>query len=261
MHRKSIGCASNAGIVFHKPEAMKNQFVLLFMLSTCTLSAQLIDAEGSYFGLKGGVTYSGIDAIKTTIIRPVFPEESFSTQLKNQWGGSAGIFFYMQFENTFIAIQPEILYSMSGGTFDYNDVNGLHYSMAFNYQYINLVPYFKVYPLSQLSDAFAGIHIGVGPQLGINISNNAIRYTSNSEVIGQDLQIQQNLREVLKGKPAFSLVLGLGVEFQNFLIEGRYQLGLSDVIETQANGYNFIENANRNMAFMLTLGYAIPFNQ
>ncbi|MCB0599794.1 MAG: PorT family protein [Saprospiraceae bacterium] len=240
---------------------MKNLLVLLIMLSASSLMAQLIDAEGSYFGLKGGVTYSGIDEIKTTIIRPVFPEETYSTQLQNQWGGTAGLFFYMQFENTFVAIQPEILYSMSGGTFNYNDVNGLHYTMAFNYQYINLVPYFKIYPLSQLSDGLAGVHIGVGPQLGINITSNSIRYTSNSEVIGQDLQIQQNLREVLKGKPAFSIALGLGIEWQNFLLEGRYQLGLSDVIETQANGYNFIENPNRNMAFMITLGYAIPFNQ
>ncbi|MEZ4897933.1 MAG: porin family protein [Saprospiraceae bacterium] len=240
---------------------MKNLIFLLTLFTTTSLSAQLINAEGSYFGLKGGVTYSGIDEIKTTIIRPVFPEETYSTRLSNQWGAAAGIFFYMQFENTFIAIQPEMLYSMSGGTFHYEDVRGLHYSMDFNYQYINFTPYFKVYPLSEVSDALSGFHIGVGPQLGVNITSNAIRYTSNTEIIGQDLQIQQNLREVLKGKPAFSLALGIGLEWENFLVEGRYQLGLSDVIETQANGYNFIENPNRNMAFMVTLGYAIPFNQ
>ena len=43
------------------------------------------------------------------------------------------------------------------------------------------------------------------------------------------------------------------------MLEARYILGLSDVLKTRANGFNFIENSNRSSGFQITLGWLIEF--
>ena len=140
-------------------------------------------------------------------------------------------------------------------------MNGLEYQIQFRYEYLNITPQFKIYPLAEYGDAISGFHIGIAPQIGVNLASTNIFYTSNTEVIGQDLQIQQNLREVLKGKNNFSLGLSVGVEIGRLFFEGRWNIGFTDVIETQANGYYFIENKNRSQSYLVTVAYAIPFDQ
>ena len=149
------------------------------------------------------------------------------------------------------------MYSQQHSQFKYDDIDELVYQIDFKYQYLGLSTFLKLYPLS---DNAGGLHIAVGPQLNFNLSNERIFYDSNRPDIGPNLQIQQNLRDVLKGETVFSLGFGLGYEFPfGVNIEARYYLGLADVIETQANGYFFIENDNRSQVIELTVGYAIPF--
>lgn len=240
---------------------MKHLMTLLLLGLSVQLFAQLPDDE-YFFGFKAGATYSNIDDIKTTLIRPVHPEATYNTSIVPRFGATAGMFFYYKFRGgSFLAIQPEIMFSMEGGDFKYDDVNGLEYQIQFRYEYLNITPQFKIYPLAEYGDGISGFHIGIAPQIGVNLASTNIFYTSNTEVIGQDLQIQQNLREVLKGKNNFSLGLSVGVEIGRFFVEGRWNIGFTDVIETQANGYYFIENKNRSQSYFLTMAYAIPFDQ
>lgn len=240
---------------------MKHLMTLLLLGLSVQLFAQLPDDE-YFFGFKAGGTYSNIDEIKTTLIRPVHPEATYNTFIVPRFGATAGMFFYYKFRGgSFLAIQPEIMFSMEGGDFKYDDVNGLEYQIQFRYEYLNITPQFKIYPLAEYGDAISGFHIGIAPQIGVNLASTNIFYTSNTEVIGQDLQIQQNLREVLKGKNNFSLGLSVGVEIGRLFFEGRWNIGFTDVIETQANGYYFIENKNRSQSYLLTMAYAIPFDQ
>jgi hypothetical protein len=111
----------------------------------------------------------------------------------------------------------------------------------------------KVYPAG-------GLFVGIGPQIGLNINNTNLTYESNMPELGPDLQIQQSLREVLKGKSDFSILAAFGYEFEMGLsLDARYRLGLTDVIETQSNGFNFIENKNWSHGFQFNVGFAIPF--
>ena len=239
------------------------QFILILSitLTISTLSAQISEEVGVFFGFKGGATYSGISNVKETIIRPVFPESTYNTRNESKIGGLGGIFFYKAIPYTFLSIQPEITFAQAGTNFSYNDVNGLEYKMNFEYQYLQMAVLLKIYPLEDYTQTLAGLHLFIGPQFNANVASNRIMYTSNAEVAGQDLQIQQNLREVLKGASDFVAVGGVGFEYDRFIIEARYNLGLKDAIETQANGYNFIENKNSASSIQISLGYAIPFDQ
>ena len=239
---------------------MKKLLPLIAMLASLSVLAQKnakYDFGQYYYGFKGGVTYHQVEDIKATIIPPFFNEETFNTSIEPQLGYVGGIFFYHRFAASSLAIQPEITYGNLNSSFAYNDVDDLEYTIDFNYEYLHLGTYLKLYPFSKNE---GGFHIAAGPQLSFNLSNEKIIYDSNRPDIGPNLQIQQNLRDVLKGETLFGIGLGVGYEFGFGLnIEARYYLGLSDAIETQANGYFFTENDNRTQSLNVTVGYAIPF--
>lgn len=238
-----------------KNYAMKNMYfflLLLFMLPAIAVTGQLGDDEFHY-GFNAGVTSSRIGDIQTTIIRPVFPEGSYTTSVRDRQGITAGFFIYHRFRNSALAVHPEVSFAMYGGDFLYQDIEELEYTMSFKYQYFNIATLVKVYPAG-------GFFVGLGPQIGLNINNTNLSYTSNMPELGPDLQIQQSLREVLKGKSDVSVLAALGYDFEfGLVLEARYKLGLTDTIETQSNGFNFIENNNWSRGFQFTVGFAIPF--
>ncbi len=234
---------------------MKKTLLSLTLTLCCiSLFAQLEDDE-FHWGFRAGATYSSIQDVSTTIIPPVFPENSYTTETAPRLGFVGGMYFYYRFRNTRIAIQPEITYSQEGSDFNYTDIEGLEYKIAFNYQYLNFATLLKLYPAG-------GLHVAVGPQLGFNFTNTNLDYTSNMPDLGPDLQITQSLREVLKGETNLSVVLGVGYDFPfGLTVEGRYNLGTKDVVETLANGFNFIENDNKTTVYQVVIGWLIPFEQ
>ncbi|NND32578.1 MAG: PorT family protein [Saprospiraceae bacterium] len=241
---------------------MKRTTILLLLLTlSYGVFAQLADEDAFYFGFKVGASKSDISNVKQTIIRDFFPESTYSTLDESAYGGLGGMFFYYRFPGSFLALQPELVYAQGGSKFSYQDINDLTYRMNFEYQYFQLSTLLKVYPLADYSEVLAGLNIFLGPQFSANVASEKITYTSNSDVNGQDLQIQQNLRGVLKGSSDFMLVGGIGFEIGRFIFDARYNLGLKDNIETMANGYNFIENKNSGKSIQVSIGYAIPFDQ
>lgn len=234
---------------------MRKILLIVIILSgtiTVHINAQLVD-DSFHYGFSAGATMSTIGDIHTTLIRPVFPVETYNTSEEYRMGVTAGFFIYHRFENSKFAIQPEVSYAMLGGDFLYDDIEDLTYTIAFKYHYFNIATLLKVYPSG-------GIFLGFGPQIGLNINNTNLTYVSNMPELGPDLQIQQSLREVLKGRSDISILAAIGYEFEMGLsFEARYKLGLTDVIETQSNGFGFIENKNSSRGFQFTVGYAIPF--
>lgn len=239
-----------------KPKAytMKKITLLSAMLfySICTLVAQPMDDE-YFYGFKAGANYYTIGDIQTTIIPEVFSTSTYTAETTPRVGFVGGFYFYHRFPRSRTAIQPEILFAQQGGDFNYTDINDLNYTISFKYQYVNLGVLCKVYP-------FGGFHFAAGPQVGFNVANTNIDYQSNMPDLGPDLQIQQHLREVIKGETDININLGFGYDFDfGLCIEARYSLGIKDVIETLANGYGFIENSNTTKGYQLTVGWIIPF--
>lgn len=241
----------------HRKNRLMRQLFYSFCVGIAFLNplfSQIDDQGGDwYYGFKAGATYSSIDELATTIIRPIYPEETYNVNFEELLGFTGGVFVYYRFNESSFAIQPEITYGDQGGIFNYDDVNGLEYTIAMKYSYLRLAPIIKIYPV-------AGLNLELGAQLGFNLNTNNLDYTSNMPELGPDLQIQQSLREVLKGNNNVSFMLGAGYDFPNGLgINLRYAYGISDVIETQANGFYFIENRNPSQSISATLSYAIPF--
>jgi len=225
---------------------------LVLLFAPLLVQAQLDDDEW-FYGLRAGATYSQIDGISTSLIRPIYPEETYTTALESTIGFTTGAYVYMRFNKSRFAIQPEIGYADMGGRFLYTDINDLEYNIDFRYNYLRLVPAIKFYPA-------AGFNVTVGASVGFILNAERLDYTSNMPELGPDLQIQQSLRQALKGRGNVGLVAGVGYELPMGLgLDVRYIYGFTDVIETQANGFYFIESKNANTTIEATLSYAIPF--
>ncbi len=225
---------------------------LMMWLLVNDLYAQLEDGEW-YYGFKAGAISSKINDVSTTIIPSFFPQESYDVFTEPRLGFTGSFYVHHRFNRSRLAIQPELSYTQGGGMFRYSDVESLEYTIGFKYSYFNIAPILKLYLAH-------GLHFNVAPRLSFGLQESNLTYVSNQPELGPDLQIQQSLREVLKGKNNFNVLIGLGYDMPFGLSLGfEYHIGFSDVIETQANGFYFIENKNATAAYQVTLGYAIPF--
>ena len=166
--------------------------LLLLLLSSSWSQAQMDDGE-FYYGFKAGAIYSSIQDVSTTIIPSFFPEETYTTSISPRVGFTGGFFIHHRFENSALAIQPELSYSQGGGDFNYTDVEGLDYTIAFKYSYFDIAPVLKI-------NLAGGLNVAIAPRISVALEESNLTYVSNQPELGPDLQIQQSLREVLKGK-------------------------------------------------------------
>jgi hypothetical protein len=230
-------------------------FVLLLNVSICAQPAsKKSENQNIQFGFKVGAAYS-----KITDLSKVLVSESYYTgytfENRNMLSFTAGLFLNYKFDESISAIYTEFSYSRLGNRLHYSDVDSLNYDFDIKYEYINLEAWYKAYP-------FKGFHLGIGARLGFNITPGALYYKSNGELrYGPDIRIQQQMRDVLKGRTNFAIGIGAGYELGNGItIDARYYYGLSDLMETEVNNFNFIENKNSGQSFQITIGYIIPHN-
>jgi len=205
------------------------------------------------FGFFAGANKNQITGIPK-MIEPN-PEGLFSGyefEVKDRFGFLGGVFLNFR-PHPLFAVQPELGFAMMHGKVSYSDINDFEYDVNFKYNYLTAGIGFKFYP-------WRNLFLGFTPQVGFNLTANRLFFTSNGEAqFGPDLETQQLMRNVLKGRPNVTLGFGLGYQFWNiFYVSARYNLGLSDVIETFANSYGFVETANLSHSFQVTLGVAIP---
>jgi hypothetical protein len=246
------------------------QFLVLSVAFNIVASGQRKEGPLNY-GLKAGVTRSVIKDLESTILsEPYFLNYTLSSE--PVVGGSGGFFVNYRFIPN-VALETQLLYSQQGSVLKFNNIEkDFNYKINFGYQYINVLGQIKFYPWGNAGNFYdrgyqakQGFNLSVGPQLGVNISSQNIKYTSGGTgrlaAFGSDLEQQQQLRNVLKGKTNFGFSFGIGYEFENIglVIDARYFVGLTDVVETQANSYNFIENKNTNKAIQFTLGWDFSF--
>lgn len=236
------------------PKQFFKSSIKLFILCLIPfVSFSQLEETEFYYGFHAGATYSSLSEIQTTLIRPIFPTETYSTKSIPTYGFTAGASIYYRFKKSKFAIQPEIAYADLGGQFYYEDIEEFNYTLNFRYNYLSIFPKIKYYLVG-------GLNITVAPQLNLIINKSRLTYVSNQPDLGPDLQVQQSLRQVLKGNSIASFSVGIGYDLpMGLYTHFSYILGISDSMETLANGFYFIENHNRVSAYKLTLGYHIPF--
>jgi hypothetical protein len=230
--------------------------ITLLGLVMVFLSARTAHAQIYSFGFKGGANYSKVTNLSTIILsEPYFINYSISESGRTGW--HLGIFYEYKFEDAPLGFQSEIQYSRQGGNVDFsNHEKDFNYKMEFAYQYLNIVGLAKWFP-GQGKFSF-----GAGPFLGINVASRNIKYKSwgagKEEAFGTDLQQQQQLQNVLRGKNNFGLAVDVGFDLNKYIKFGaRYYLSATNTVETQANSYNFITAKNNNSVIELSVAFSV----
>jgi hypothetical protein len=137
-----------------------------------------------------------------------------------------------------LAITAGALVSMQGSKFDDN---------SYEKDVTTTVTYLNV-PIMANYYIVRGLAIKAGLQPGFLLSRKT-KYSTNTGSGWVDMETTD--KEHMK-KVDFSIPLGLSYEFSNFVIDARYNLGLSNINDD--SNYK-----SKNSVFMLTLGYKIPF--
>lgn len=238
-------------------------FILLLLWSILSNLAHAQTFDGVRISVKGGALYSGINDLETTILsEPFFVNYSLKNEKKIGYTGGLGINW--ELKKSIASLNLDILYAQQGSDLDFNNMEkDFNYKIQFNYRYLKFPLMVKVYPFEKVYDGLHGFNIGVGPQLGLNLTPDRIIYTSDGPgklpAFGSDLEQQQQLRNVLKGKNNFGVNFHLGYDFvgAGLNLELQYHYGLTDIVQTEANAFNFIENRNTNNTIQFTLGWEL----
>jgi len=228
---------------------IKASILCLFM--SC-LSIKATHAQIAAFGFKAGANYSQVSNLSTIILsEPYFL--NYSIKETSRIGWHLGIYYDYRLENERLGFQSEIMFSTQGGNVEFNNYEkDFNYKMEFAYQYVNIVGLAKWFPWS------GNFSLGAGPYLGINVATRNIKYkswgTGKEEAFGTDLQQQQQLRNVLRGKNNFGLALDAAYDISDMVkVGGRWYWSATNTVETQANSYNFITAKNTNTVWELSV--------
>ena len=141
--------------------------------------------------------------------------------------------------NDMFAVTAGALVSLQGAKFDDTSVTK---DMTTNLTYLNVPILANVY-------VAPGLAIKAGVQPGFLLS----RKTKGDELVGNGTWVSSEYTST-DGMKKFdlSIPLGLSYEFSDFVIDARYNLGLTNINDTD----NF---KSKNGVIMLTIGYKIPF--
>ncbi|MBS7232294.1 PorT family protein [Flavobacterium psychroterrae] len=187
------------------------------------------NAQETKFGLKGGGNISNF----------LGDVNGF----KSRVGFNVGVFVEIKLLKNF-SIQPEILYSQQGAKLKYagNFYDGNNYQyyktkLMYNLGYINVPIMFKYYAIEKLA-------IEAGPQIGFLVSANGKTKVNG---LNTDISIKDFYKTI-----DFGLNLGAVYDFtKNISVGARYNLGLSNIIKTEAEESDKVHNG----VFSLSLGY------
>ena len=134
-----------------------------------------------------------------------------------------------------LALTFGLLYSMQGCKFDGN-ISGISYDSTSSLDYINI-------PILANYYVIPGLAIKAGIQPAINVKHkNKIEYTGHTE--------EGNIENF--NTIDLAIPLGLSYEFGDFIVDARYNLGLTKLVDSK-------ESSSKNSVFQFTFGYKIPF--
>lgn len=200
---------------------MKKSFLLLAAIAFASVASfaqttSTVTASPVSFGVKAGINLANLSAKSTG---------SDFENLKSKIGLNAGVFATFHVSESF-GIQPELAWSTLGAKAKEGDTK-----LAFNYLTLPV--------LAKYTFTGSGFSLLAGPQIGYLLS-------AKAKGDGAD----QDIKDFLKSTD-FAGVAGLEFQIPNtkFNIAGRYQFGLSNILDADGDG------KLKNNAATFTVGY------
>jgi opacity protein-like surface antigen len=196
---------------------MKKLVFILATLFTFSFAAQA--QEGIKLGLKVGGNFSNVTGDDTEDAESIF-------------GLHAGGFLDYGISEM-VSIRPELLYSMKGTKFEYNDGEDVIQKFRFHYLDVPILARVKA----------GGLFFEFGPTLGFKLAASSSLEIDGEEAEDDDIEGMKSFE--------FGYAAGLGYELGSGLGIGlRYQGGLTSIFEDD-------DDKVKNSVFQLGLSYTL----
>ena len=176
--------------------------ILLALVLTAGVSSASAQT-GSSFGVKAGANFANLD----------FSGDDVDLSFDRRIGFIGGAFMLFPVSPTF-GLQVEGLYSQKGAKFDEDDFESRIELDTFD------VPVLARYTIPSSTDT--SFHLFAGPSFGFKLSANEIEQFGDGD--GEKTDISDDVAGI-----DFGLVVGAGIEFGRFVIDGRYTHGFTNL--------------------------------
>lgn len=195
---------------------MKKILILACLIASIGMMQKANGQAQVAVGIKGGLNFAKVD----------------ESGANNKTGINAGAFALIKLSK--IGIQPEVLFSRQGFTAP-SSIGDFKSSI----NYVNIPVILKLYTV-------AGINLQVGPQFGfVTSAKGEFPVTSGSSTM--------DIKDSFKSSD-LSLALGLGWDLPfGLTIDGRYNLGLSDINNDSSPG----ASSFKNQVIQVSVGYKL----
>ena len=176
------------------------------------------------FGPKAGVNFANLSGMDNSEMKIGF---------------HVGAVAEIKFNDKF-SIQPEVVYSAQGTKYSYSEtvpmVGKIEVDAKNNLDYINIPIMAKYYIVD-------GFSVEAGPQIGFLVK-------AEGKVEGGDSSATTDMKKFYKSTD-FGINFGLAYDLpMGFFVNGRYNLGLSDIRDNTSNG-----DAVKNSVIQVGVGY------
>ena len=145
------------------------------------------------------------------------------------------------------------LYSMQGAKKDLKANNGTSVDVKFNLDYINIPVLAQYYIVPGLA-VKAGIQFGFNVRNKVKVGNTVAGiYLKDDCSMDEFLDVARALDKSIPSDAKFqkfdlSIPVGLSYEYEDFVLDARYNIGTSKLIKSDPDG-------SKNSVFQLTIGY------
>ncbi len=222
---------------------MKRLIVVILMFVLATVSTQSLQAQAS---IRGGINIASMSANATEKNYKDYENQSI-------FGFQFAVAMPFKISNN-VAIQPELVFIQKGGKSQYITDEKNKYISTFTSNYIE-VPISLKLGLGNTSGDGIGFYVLGGPYVGIALNGKykneltflGVTSTSNKTV---DYTNDANTEKRID----WGFNVGAGLSLGKMYLEGRYNLGINNLLDDSASNSSSSAPYRRNRGIGLTVG-------
>ncbi len=197
--------------------------------------------------IKAGVNFASISESATL-------EQYESLKNNSVAGFQAGLSFDLGLSQVF-TIQPEVLFIQKGGksTYVINENNKVVSRLYYNYVEVPVLAKLKFY-----KEDGGGFYLLGGPFIGLALggkSKTTVTLLGNTTTSEDDFNFDNDNEADRQRRTDWGVSFGGGVKFGHMFLDARYNLGINNLLDTDANNQNDDKPYRRTRGLGLTLGY------
>lgn len=221
---------------------------LFFIITAILLTLYPTTQSYGQISIKAGINMASIS-------ESVAEDNYQELENKTVTGFQAGLAFDLM-PNSFFSIQPELLYIQKGGKVVYELDRENRIESRYYYNYVEVPVLAKLKFMGE--ESRVGFYLLGGPYAGLALNGkvkNTVTILGQTSTSEDKFNFDNNDSEDFQRRLDWGVSFGGGVKFSAVYLDLRYNLGINNLMDNDANNENDNEAYRRHRGIGVTLGY------